>query len=126
MNETNDMNRLGVREPPEGYQSIDWEHLTVEDLAGATVYDRHDREVATVSDVVVSDEGAAQTVVMDVGGFFGIGSHTVAIAVDRLGVQKGGEAGDVRVYLSMTDEEVRSLPAYAGPGYPPVNAGYPR
>ena len=126
MNDTNDMNSLGVREPPEGYESIDWQNLTIDDLEGATVYDRHDREVATISDVVLSDEGTAQTVVMDVGGFFGIGSHRVGIAVERLGVQKGTRDGEVRVYLSMTDEEVRNLPAYVGPKYPPVIAGYPR
>ena len=126
MTDAKDTSILGVREAPEGYESIDWQHLTVEDLEGATVYDRHDREVATISDVVVSDEGTAQTVVMDVGGFFGIGSRTVGIAVDRLGVQKSARDGEVRVYLSMTDEEVRNLPAYGGPKYPPVNTGYPR
>jgi len=126
MNDANDTSRLGVREAPEGYESIDWQHLSVEDLVGATVYDRHDREVARISDVVVSEEGAAQSVVMDVGGFFGIGSRTVGIAVERLGVQKSAQDGEVRVYLSMTDDEVRNLPAHVGPKYPPVNAGYPR
>ena len=67
---------LGVREVPEGEESIDWQHLRVDDLLGATVHDRHDHEV--------------------------------------------------RLYVSMTDEEVRNLPTYGGPKYPPVNAGYPR
>lgn len=100
--------------------------MSVEDLLGATVCDRHDRELAAISDVVVSEEGTAQTVVMDVGGFFGIGSRTLGIAVDRLGVQKSARDGEVRVYLSMTDDEVRYLPAYGEPKYRPVIAGYPR
>jgi hypothetical protein len=124
MSDDIDTSRLGIGEPAEGYRSIDWESVTIEDLEGAPVYDRHDERIATVEDVVVGDDGRAEAAVMNVGTFLGLGGHTVAVDVRRLGVRKG--AGDVRVYLSVTEDELRSLPPYAGRGIPPATTGFPR
>ena len=54
----------------------------------------------------------------------GIGSHVVSIGMDRLGVRQAAEKGDVRIYLSMTDDDLRNLPEYPGPTFAPAGAGY--
>lgn len=126
MKDSNDVNGPGRREAPEGYGSVDWDTLTTEDLQGASVYDRHDREVARVRDVVLADDGRPEALVMDVGGFVGIGSHVVSIRMDRFGVRQGAEEGEVRVYLAMTGDDLRNLPEYPAPTFPPAGAGYKR
>lgn len=126
MTTTNDTNGIGERVPAEGYRSVDWARVTPSDLDGATVFDRHDRAVAKVVDLVSSREGHVQAVVLDVAGAFGIGERTVALSADRIGVQQSDDGSDLRVYLSMTDEEVRELLERVGPSFPPVIAGYPR
>ncbi len=126
MTTTNDTNGIGDRVPAEGYHSVDWERVTPSDLEGATVFDRHDRAVAKVADLVSSRDGHVQAVVLEVAGAAGIGDRTVALSADRIGVQQSDDESDLRVYLSMTDEEVRQLLERVGPTFPPGIAGFPR
>lgn len=96
---------------PEGYTAIAPEALTAEALTGADVRDASDASIAEVADLVLSPEGAVTDVVLDVGGFLGIGAKTVALPMDRLTVAQT-EGGAVRVWVDMTKEELEALPEY--------------
>ncbi len=95
--------------------------LRAEHLEGETVYDRHESSIGKVTDVVVGEDGRIEVVVIDVGGFLGLATHSVGIGLDRLNIRRG--AGDeMRIYLDMSDEELRDLPAERQ--VPPAAAGF--
>ncbi len=99
-------------EVPEGYSVMSESDRTADRLMGADVYGREGEEIATVDDLVMGDDGSVTHLVMDVGGFLGIGSHTVALEIDDLDILWNDEDGDVRVQVTMTEEEMESLPEY--------------
>lgn len=96
---------------PEGYTAIGLDALTAETLTGADVRDATDASIAEVADLVLSPEGRVTGVVLDVGGFLGMGVKTVALPMDRLTVART-EGGAVRVWVAMTKEELEALPDY--------------
>jgi hypothetical protein len=101
----------GTMALPEGYTAVGPEALTAETLTGADVRDSADASIAEVTDLVLSPEGQVTDVVLDVGGFLGIGAKSVAIPMDRLTVAQT-EGGAVRVWVNMTKEELEALPEY--------------
>ena len=101
----------GTMALPEGYAAVAPDALTAETLTGADVRDAADASIAEVSDLVLSPEGQVTDVVLDVGGFLGIGAKSVAIPMDRLTVA-ATEGGAVRVWVNMTKEELEALPEY--------------
>ena len=109
-----DEGRLGVpAEPADGFRRVEWGTLTVDDLQGATVYDRFNERVSGISDIVLSEGGTeVVAVLIDVGGFLGIGARTVAVYMEQLEIQYDPQVDDVRVYLAMTESELENLPEY--------------
>ena len=101
----------GTMALPEGYTAMGRETLTAELLTGADVRDPEDKSIAEVSDLVLTAEGQVTDVVLDVGGFLGIGAKSVAIPMDRLTVAQA-EGGAVRIWVNMTKEELEALPAH--------------
>ncbi len=106
--------------PVAGFVRLDWDGVTRDQIEDATVYDRRDQKVADVDDVVLAEDGRPATVVIDVGGFLGIGSRSVAIPTDRLAVQQSTDGDEIRLYLNMTEDELRQQPVYTGVAAPVV------
>ncbi len=96
---------------PEGYVAVERETLTAEMLTGANVRDTADNSIAEISDLVLTGEGQVTDVVLDVGGFLGIGAKAVAIPLDRLTVAQGS-GGDLAIWVDMTKEELEALPEF--------------
>ncbi len=91
--------------------------ISGEQLIGATVYARDDENVGEVGDVRLStDGGQVDAVIVDVGGFLGIGEKPVAIAFDSL-VFKKDEGGTFYIYTDFTREELESAPDYDAAAY---------
>lgn len=59
----------------------------------------------------VNVDGQLSHVVLDVGGFLGIGAHTVAVPMGALQVFRDANE-DVRVYLPWTQAQLEALPEY--------------
>jgi sporulation protein YlmC with PRC-barrel domain len=110
---------MGVRAANEASGARD--ELTADALRDATVHDRQGREVGRVRDVVLAGDGRVESVVLEIGGYLGVGSRTVAVATRHLAVRE--EGGSSRIMLGMTEDELRDLPDYrlpvAPPGVPP-------
>ena len=98
----------------EGYQDVDYAALTADQLEGATVYDVNDDSIGDISQLVLADDGTIQNVVLDVGGFLGIGAHSVALDFDELQIMREADGDAVRVYVDETREELEQRPAYEG------------
>jgi uncharacterized protein YrrD len=105
--------RVGVGTPPEGFVQADWAVLTADDLMRAEVYDRFNERVSGIDDVVLSADGSAvEGVLMNIGGFLGLGARTVMVDADFIEVHHDPEFRDVRVYLHMTEAELEALPEH--------------
>ncbi|PSJ59356.1 PRC-barrel domain-containing protein [Pseudaminobacter soli (ex Li et al. 2025)] len=81
------------------------------ELTGTTVYGSEDANVGKIGDVVLSGDGKVDAVIIDVGGFLGIGSKEVAVGMDNLAfmVDKGGKK---YLYTNFTKDQLKSQPAY--------------
>jgi predicted outer membrane protein/sporulation protein YlmC with PRC-barrel domain len=85
--------------------------ISVENLLGTTIYGRDDEELGNVGDVLFDQNGEIEAVIVDVGGFLGIGEKPVALRIDELDIQ-GQEGDQLIVRLNATREELENLPAY--------------
>lgn len=87
--------------------------ITADALIGAEVFDADESTVSTVSDLVLNDDEQVSQILIDVGGFLGIGARTVAIAMSEVEIETAAE-GEVSLHLSMTEEQIAELPEYEG------------
>lgn len=82
----------------------------LQDLVGSAVYGETGEQVGEISDVLMNQQGQAERVVIDRGGFLGIGEKTIAVDMDDLTVAQD------RVQVNMTDQQISELPEWEGPG----------
>ena len=99
---------------PEGYTPLAMADLTAERLDGATIYGQGDESIGTISELVLDPDGKVTQAVVDVGGFLGMGAHTVALDFAQLNVVHNAETDEVRVYTNATKEELEQMPEYEG------------
>ncbi len=85
------------------------EELTGSNLEGANVYGPDDHDIGNVSHF--HGTGATAQVVVDVGGFLGIGAKPVAIKLMNLTFMRD-ENGKVHATTIMTKEELKELPEH--------------
>lgn len=67
-------------------------------------------EIANVADLVMTAEGELVGYVADIGGFLGLGAHTVLLSQDMLHVSRFGD--DVVLATNYTQEELEALPEF--------------
>jgi sporulation protein YlmC with PRC-barrel domain len=96
----------------EGFQEAEAQEITADNLLGANVYDINDENIGSVSDIVMGAEGQAEYAVIDIGGFLGLGTHTVAIGFDEMQVLHDEGWADLRVYVDASQEELENMPEY--------------
>jgi PRC-barrel domain len=85
------------------------EELTEAVLLDATIYGPDAEEIGSVSHVQGSGPGA--NVVVDVGGFLGIGAKPVAVSASELNFMRD-EVGAVLAFTTWTEEELKEMPEY--------------
>ncbi|MDZ4393716.1 PRC-barrel domain-containing protein, partial [Cypionkella sp.] len=78
------------------------------------VYDANDKAIGEVSNLVLAADGKATDVVIDVGGFLGMGEKPVALPLADVDILREAEGEDLRVYLSQTKEQLEAMPNFAG------------
>ena len=85
-------------------------NYSADSLVGRNIVDTNNASVGEVNDLLMGSDGNIQNVLVDVGGFLGIGARTVSINLDDLKVHEGDENGPLVV--SMTKEQMQQLPEY--------------
>lgn len=96
----------------EGYREAELAELTAEVLQGARVYGAKDEDVGEISQLILSDDGKIDKVVIDVGGFLGIGEHPVGVTFEELKILRTDDGSDFRVYIDSNQEALEKQPAY--------------
>jgi sporulation protein YlmC with PRC-barrel domain len=79
-------------------------------LIGSAVYNDHDEKVGSVDDVVLGKDNRANTVIISVGGFLGMGTKLVAVPYDqlKLGDTKSASSDNKVVMPGATKESLKS------------------
>ena len=80
-------------------------------LIGASVFGTDDSSIGEVSDIVFAPKGDIEAVIVDVGGFLGIGEKPVALNFDKLNIQTD-ESGTMKVSVNATKEQLDQAPTY--------------
>lgn len=85
------------------------DELTAEMLADATIYGPGDKKIGSVAHLHGS--GATAQVVIDVGGFLGIGAKPVGVPIAGLAFMRD-EDGDVHAVTDWTHEQLKAMPEH--------------
>jgi sporulation protein YlmC with PRC-barrel domain len=92
-------------------QPIDVATISAQDLMNATVYGADNENVGEVGDVILAQDGKIDAVVLDVGGFLGLGEKPVAIGFDGLDIRRDAN-GALFVYTKFTKDQLEAAPQY--------------
>lgn len=95
----------------EGLVNFDETALTAEDLTGVNVYGPDDQHIGTIGDFVLGEGDKIDAIVVDFGGFLGIGTKEVAIGYDDLDFYKD-QNNNVFLVLNVTREQMEQAPAF--------------
>lgn len=85
--------------------------LTADTLDGATIYGPGDETIGSVSHIHGSE------VVIDVGGFLGIGAKPVAVPLNQLEFMRD-EDGEVHAFTTWTKDQLKEMPEHIDPRLP--------
>jgi hypothetical protein len=97
-----------------GYDQAEMHELTTSDVESATVYGRDDETIGSISSLKVGRDGKITHAVIDVGGFLGMGAHSVLLPFSDLTVLRETDGSELRVHLDTTKAKLEAMPHYAG------------
>lgn len=86
--------------------------LTAEDLTGESVWGPDGDRVGEVGEVVLDDQMKVSGIVIDVGGFLGIGEKPVELSPEM--VQVTSDDAGVTLNVALTEAELEQLPEFQG------------
>ena len=92
-------------------QEIPQNQMTAETLVGTTVYGANDENIGEIGDIVLTQDGKVDAVLVDVGGFLGIGEKRVAVGMDKLQFLQDGN-GNRYLYTNFTADQLNAQAAY--------------
>lgn len=109
----------GATDVPAARESMPRDTMTP--ILGRQVWDADGHLVGRIVDVLVDEMGAARAVVVDVGGFMGIGQRRVAIAWHGLRFDPGD-----KITLQLKAAQVAAMPEFKPAGTGPVVVVVPK
>ena len=83
--------------------------LTPGILEGATIYGPGDEKIGSVSHI--HGVGISSRVVVDVGGFLGLGTKPVAVPIQELTFMRD-EENDVHAVIAWTKDQLKAMPEH--------------
>lgn len=86
--------------------------FTAEELTGATAFDANEEHVGDVADLVLDSQGDVEAVIVDVGGFLGLGAKPVELDLEDVTIEE--QDGSLRIYTMLTKQQMEELPEYQG------------
>jgi predicted outer membrane protein len=111
---TSATSETGAKSRSEGLKPVEIAAVSSDALVGATVYGADDENVGEVSELIVSESGTkgqVDAVVIDVGGFLGIGEKPVAIEFKGLQIMADA-SNKYYIYSKFTREQLENAPEY--------------
>jgi sporulation protein YlmC with PRC-barrel domain len=111
MSEQPAANRDAAMSGREKYAIVDVTTMGTDELIGSNVYSYDNEDVGEIGEIVLTDEGKTDAVVIDVGGFLGLGEKPVAVAFEDLEF-RADESGRLYVYTQFTEDQLKAATEY--------------
>ena len=94
-------------------------------MSGVNVYNEANDKVGEISDVIIESNGKVRGLVLEAGGFLGMGKHYVLVSMDSLkfankaGKTSAGQTSDTkrewypdRAVMNVTKDQLKSMPEF--------------
>jgi sporulation protein YlmC with PRC-barrel domain len=78
------------------------------DIIDKKAYGEDGEAIGTVNDLIITSSGRVDAAVVEVGGFLGIGQHTVAVDWSEIKINPSAD----RVTIAMTKDQLKAAPEY--------------
>ena len=111
--------RAGSKADAEGRNKLSPAGFLTTDVIGIKVSDNAGNALGTVVDLVMEDGRTLTAVVLDIGGFLGVGTRYVAVQPAALILSPGGER--YAATLDMSKEQLGAAPDFKYSKYKPQN-----
>jgi hypothetical protein len=106
----------------EGRTKLSSEKLEAETLTGAWAYDSEYNHIGEVGEVLVTADGKIDAMVIEVGGFLGLGEKPVAMAFKEVELYRN-ESDEIAVIGPYTEEQLDTATAYDADTYADKSEG---
>ncbi|WP_062111956.1 PRC-barrel domain-containing protein [Aureimonas sp. AU40] len=106
----------GGTQPMASGSPITGAELSADNLMGTTVYGPDNQTIGSIGDLALTPQGQVDAVIVDVGGFLGIGAKPVAVAMDNLQFLRDS-SGRVTLTTQFTQDQLRNAPEYNRDSY---------
>lgn len=93
------------------YEVVATGDVSADELTGAEVRDASDESIGNIGDILLNDGGEVEALIIDFGGFLGIGTKPVAVAYQNLEFYRD-ENGDLFLRTTLTEAELEAAPEY--------------
>ena len=94
-------------------------------MSGVNVYNEANDKIGEISDVIITEQGQVKGVVIEAGGFLGMGKHYVLVAINSLkfsneaGKTSSGKTSETkrewypdRAVLNVTKDNLKAMPEF--------------
>jgi sporulation protein YlmC with PRC-barrel domain len=95
----------------EGLTDFDEAQLTADELKGINVYGTNNEHIGTIGDLALNDDGTVDALIIDFGGFLGIGTKPVAVAFENLDFLADAK-NNRSLVLPITRDQMEAAPAF--------------
>ena len=109
---SDDMTSGDKPEVSEGHSEVDPSTVEASAVDGAPVMSRDGEQIANVSDVLLTEDGSIDSVIVNVGGVLGIGSKPVEIPFDEVTLQSRDENDEMSIVIPMSQQDLEDMPEY--------------
>ncbi|NNE51030.1 MAG: PRC-barrel domain-containing protein [Sulfitobacter sp.] len=99
----------------DGYTEVtmsELSNLPADRIEGSYVYGANDETVGEIDALLLDGEGKVAEVVVNVGGFLGLGEKPVAVSFEELQFLQNKDGDDLRIYIDATEEKLEAKPEY--------------
>ncbi|MCA1972461.1 MAG: PRC-barrel domain-containing protein [Caenispirillum sp.] len=93
-------------DPQQGETAAVTDTSDMTDVVGMDVIGQDGEKVGEISDVLVGKDGMMQSIVVNQGGFLGIGEKSIALELSAVDIQDDG------VHVNMTNDQLSQLPEW--------------
>jgi sporulation protein YlmC with PRC-barrel domain len=96
--------------------AIDAGTLSAEELIGTSVIGPENQRLGEIGDIVLMPEGKVDAVIIDFGGFLGLGEKRVAVGYENLEFARDAN-GATYMWINATKDQLEAAPAYDEAAY---------
>jgi sporulation protein YlmC with PRC-barrel domain len=89
--------------------------IAASSLVGATVTNARDENIGEINEIILSNDGMAESLVVDVGGFLGVGERRVLVDWTDVTIRSDEDRDAVVVATDLERTELEALPEYQRP-----------